>query len=256
MDERLSSSDEQNPTIRNPPWTRDELILALDLYFRMSPKIGDASHQEVVALSKVLNSLPIHSLRPDAQRFRNPAGVTMKLNNFRRFDPTYGGIGLSHGAKADKEIWEEFVLDQERLHAVAIAIRACASVTDVVSAPLDEEEYASPEGEVLYRYHKFHERDRSLVSKKKEQALRRHGVLRCEACGFVFTEHYGELGAGFIECHHTVPVAQLRPGQLTKLDDLALVCANCHRMLHRPGKVRSIMDLRTAIKSAQTLHDI
>ena len=35
------------------------------------------------------------------------------------------------------------------------------------------------------------------------------------------------------ECHHTVPVSEYGSGARTQLRDLALVCANCHRMLHR-----------------------
>lgn len=124
MDElQLDDNDRRSAAPRNPPWSRDELILALDLYFRQSPKIGDATHPEVIELSKLLNAMPLHARRPDASRFRNPAGVAMKLNNFRGLDPTYHGTGLSHGAQADKDVWDEFAQDRERLHAVAAGIR-------------------------------------------------------------------------------------------------------------------------------------
>ena len=62
---------------RNPPWHRDELILALDLYERLGRTVADDKHPEVIALSPVLNILPIHSGRPDATRFRNANGVGM-----------------------------------------------------------------------------------------------------------------------------------------------------------------------------------
>lgn len=200
MDE-LQADDgaERSAAPRNPPGSRDELILALELYFLQSPKIGDATHPEVIELSKLLNAMPLHTLRPDARRFRNPASVGMKLNNFRGLDPTYRGTGLSHGAKADKDVWDEFALDRERLHAVAAGIREYAAAPAAGPTALDEEEYAAAEGEVLLRQHRLRERDRTLVSKKKEQAFRRNGVLQCEACGFIFGEVYGELGEGFIE---------------------------------------------------------
>jgi 5-methylcytosine-specific restriction enzyme A len=244
------NGDGRSAAQRNPPWARDELILALDLYFRQFPKIGDAAHPELIALSTILNAMPFHPTRPDTRQFRNPAGVAMKLNNFRSLDPTYQGTGLSHGSKADKDVWDEFAQDRERLHAVAVAIRACVAAADATSPALDEEEYTAAEGEILLRQHRLRERDRSLVRKKKDQASRRHGVLRCEGCGFVFQDVYGELGEGFIECHHTIPLAHLRPGQLTRLQDLALVCSNCHRMLHRDGQIRSIPALRNAIEDA------
>jgi len=57
---------------RNPAWTRDELILALDLYFQGARRVLDDTDSRVIELSKVLNSLPIHSKR--AMAFRNPNG--------------------------------------------------------------------------------------------------------------------------------------------------------------------------------------
>ena len=76
---------------RNPPWEADELILALDLYLRHGQL--DDTDSRVVEVSRVLNTLPIHSTRPDAARFRNPNGVAMKLANFAALDPAYvGGV--------------------------------------------------------------------------------------------------------------------------------------------------------------------
>jgi len=41
------------------------------------------------------------------------------------------------------------------------------------------------------------------------------------------------LGEGFAECHHTLPMGQAAGERRTRLADLAVVCANCYRMLHR-----------------------
>ncbi|MCL5037299.1 MAG: restriction endonuclease [Chloroflexi bacterium] len=102
---------------RNPPWTRDELILALDLYFKVNPAHISSSHPDVIRLSEVLNELPIHKVRPDSEKFRNPNSVYMKLCNFLRLDPTYHGAGLSRGSKMDIAIWDEFGNDPEQLNA-------------------------------------------------------------------------------------------------------------------------------------------
>ena len=67
--------------------------------------------------------------------------------------------------------------------------------------------------------------------------------LLCEACGFDFEQVYGEHGKGFIECHHTKPVSELKAGEKTKLSDLALVCSNCHRMIHRRRPWLSVSEL-------------
>lgn len=113
-------------TQRNPNWSREELILALDLYFRLGPGRFSAADPEVISLSEVLNSLPLHSMRPDAQRFRNPNGVNMKLCNFLRLDPSYRGKGLQRGAKLEEGIWAEFASNRERLSAHAAEIRRTA----------------------------------------------------------------------------------------------------------------------------------
>ena len=63
-------------------WTRDELILALDLYFRVPDSRGIKTHSEVIRLSEILNALPIHSVKLHGQKFRNPNGVAMKMSNF------------------------------------------------------------------------------------------------------------------------------------------------------------------------------
>lgn len=234
--------------IKNPPWTRDELILALELYFRFNPSHISASHPEVVQLSKILNDLTIHTNRPDATRFRNPNSVYMNLCNFLRLDPAYTGTGLQAGSKKDKEVWKEFANNHERLRAVAEAIRKSGEFSNIGYAFIDEEDEA-PEGEILFRLHKSRECSTSLIRKKKVLSLQKHGYIGCDICGFVFNEYYGSLGDGFIECHHTMPISQLRPGESTKLKELALVCANCHRMLHRGGDLLTIAKLQEIVQA-------
>ena len=72
-----------------------------------------------------------------------------------------------------------------------------------------------------------------LVERKKKQVRAESGRLACEACGFDFERSYGERGIGFAECHHTVPLSKLSDKTRVSTDDLAIVCANCHRMIHR-----------------------
>ena len=89
---------------RNPPWQRDELILALDLYFRHRPDTIGKAHPEVTALSELLNALPIHPDRPDQKKFRNVYGTYMKLCNFLALDPAYQGKGLVASGKLERAV--------------------------------------------------------------------------------------------------------------------------------------------------------
>jgi 5-methylcytosine-specific restriction enzyme A len=111
-----------------------------------------------------------------------------------------------------------------------------------------EEDEEAEEGKVLTRLHRTRERDRRIVERRKAKALREHGTLHCEACGFNFTTRYGERGSGFIECHHTRPVSALRPGEKTRLEDLALLCANCHRMIHIRRPWMTVDQLKQALQ--------
>ena len=235
--------------MRNPTWARDELILALDLYFQYLPTKINKNHPAVVELSEVLNTLPIHTDRPNKEKFRNPNGVYMKMCNFLRFDPGYSGKGLSAGGKSDQEVWDEFAGDQDYLRSLALNIRSITGSEEsekIRNPSYDEDDSEAVEGRVLFRVHRVRERNQSLSKKKKNAELKKSGNLACEVCGFIFKEKYGELGKGFIECHHKIPLADLHSNQKTRLSDLALVCSNCHRMLHRQSKM-SIGELRSQI---------
>lgn len=237
---------------RNPPWTRDELILALDLYFRANPLHTSEKNPEIRALSRLLNELPVHAERPDRAVFRNPNGVYMKLCNFLRFDPDYKGKGLTRGGKEEEAVWKDFAADRARLRSTAAAIRKAHDTitpTEVSSeVPSTDEEF--PEGRILTALHKRRERSPILTRRKKAAVLAATGALGCEVCGFDFRARYGDLGNGFAECHHKVPLVDLRGATRTKLDDLAIVCANCHRMIHRSQSMLSIAELRALITPA------
>jgi 5-methylcytosine-specific restriction protein A len=221
----------------NPRWARDELILALDLYMSEQRAMLNPSHPKVVALSKLLNRLPIHDPSVRTASFRNPDGVHMKLGNFLHIDPEVKQRGLSGAGKLDRRVFEEFKDRVEYLHEIANRIRENAEKETEQPSTKDggdlEEEF--PEGRLLTRIHLQKERERSekAVRQKKEKVLEDTGRLVCEACGFDFAERYGDRGDGFAECHHTVPLAKLDGSRGTRLKDLAIVCANCHRMIHR-----------------------
>ena len=91
--------------------------------------------------------------------------------------------------------------------------------------------------------------------RKREQALREakiaeakklgDGRLKCKVsgCGFDFEAVYGELGRDYAQVHHLKPLGDRTTPSETKLADLAIVCANCHAMIHRGGKCRPLENL-------------
>src|SRR5258708_16742575 len=99
----------------------------------------------------------------------------------------------------------------------------------------------------VVKLHKVRERKPQLVSRKKKSVLAETGRLLCEACDFDFAETYGNLGEGFAECHHRLPLADYDEEAPTLLGDLAIVCSNCHRMLHRSRPMTTVENLRSVI---------
>ena len=67
----------------NPDWTREELILALDLYFDLDQGQMHKGHPDVIRVSNELRELNIHTEIPDPKKFRNPSGISRRLGNFK-----------------------------------------------------------------------------------------------------------------------------------------------------------------------------
>ena len=120
-------------------------------------------------------------------------------------------------------------------------------ITGKITIVSEDDESAYPEGKERYSQHRSYERDPKLAKKAKTTRLESTGELQCDVCSFNFSVTYGELGQGYIEAHHTVPVANLCGKRKTKLSEIALVCSNCHRMLHRGKTLLSIEELTRII---------
>jgi len=106
------------------------------------------------------------------------------------------------------------------------------------------------EGKRKLANHYIRERNQLIINKKKELASKENKLF-CEICKFNFSERYGNIGENFIECHHKIPIAS-GVVRKTKIEDLALVCSNCHRMLHRKtdeGNYLTIDQLKGIIDS-------
>ncbi|MBU0518681.1 HNH endonuclease [bacterium] len=114
-----------------------------------------------------------------------------------------------------------------------------------------EEQFSRLEGNTKRVTIYLHERDPKIVKLVKARA-EREGMLRCAVCGMSFSEEYGEeLGSGFIEAHHITPIGTGEVRE-TSIKDIALLCSNCHRMIHRGDKiltVKELIDIREKAKN-------
>lgn len=112
--------------------------------------------------------------------------------------------------------------------------------------PVDfEEAISAKEGRLLTRIHTYKERDKSLSKKVKDEYRFKHeNKLACEGCELDPEIMYGDQGERCIEAHHTIPIEELQPDSITLADDMAIVCANCHRIIHSRKPCLTLAELR------------
>lgn len=103
-----------------------------------------------------MNALPIHTVRPNEERFRNPNGVAMKLGNLGALDPSYPGAGLNAGGRRDAEVWQRYAEDTATSTQLAVSIRTGTTTNGEAGFPLAPEEGEDEviEGKLLFRRHR------------------------------------------------------------------------------------------------------
>lgn len=104
----------------------------------------------------------------------------------------------------------------------------------------DDQKILYEEGRRLREEQYFSKRNHELITRKK-----RESDYSCEVCGLNFIEKYGDIGIHFIEAHHLERIAN--GARLSSLNDIALVCSNCHSMLHRKNPPYKIAELKNMI---------
>jgi len=137
---------------------------------------------------------------------------------------------VPESAKLVEQFWYDAKLEDE------------PSVQDIIEIREDEQAYS--EGRTVTRTVKQRQRSRTLVKDAKERFVAKHGRLFCEVCGFDFSELYG---IDYIEAHHKRAIADYDEDDETVIDDLAMLCANCHRIIHSQTPPITIDELRQKI---------
>lgn len=88
----------------NKNWTREELILAFNLYLKLPFGKMHSRTPEIIHLAKIMR--------------RTAASVAIRLTNFAHIDPYHqqrGVRGMSGGRKQVEPIWNEFINNKEEL---------------------------------------------------------------------------------------------------------------------------------------------
>ena len=230
------------------PLSQDEWLLCLEVYLRYRGQPApSATSPEMNELSDSMRRIRAALAGKPAKSFRPPKGVHRRILEFKHLDEN--PEKAHEKPQSARDVWATW---GGQSHATVVqvtnAIKACASADEVQAVEETDIEYNyhAVESQILTRVHSVRERDRKIVAIKKERFQdENEGRLYCEACFFDFDRTYPQHGKGYIECHHIKPLSDLRPGEVTTLDDLALLCSNCHRMVHYR---RPWLDMRNLVQ--------
>lgn len=106
-----------------------------------------------------------------------------------------------------------------------------------------------PEGKIIERFHKSRERSSKVVQIAKQNFKNKYGKVFCQICNFNFEDKYGIIGKDFIEAHHTIFVSDMEDGHISKPEEFAMLCSNCHKMVHKKRPWLNMEDLSKIINN-------
>lgn len=209
--------------------------------FLISHMDFDIAHRTATAAvlvprtAQILHSHESIDLR---ERFANIAKDLLSVPELRKVHPTLADAIQLHGDTVSAGKNESAI---RKAADVAISLQgkiygtsnsaAVSTIANLPATPL-EEDVIGQEGRILTRLHSYRERDRKLVKKAKALFKSKHGKLFCECCGLQSGLFYGPRGQDRIQAHHRRPMEELLPDSITRPEDLAMVCPNCHDIIH------------------------
>lgn len=126
-------------------------------------------------------------------------------------------------------------------------------IPTIKNIDITDDDSGFPEGKKRLKQHVVRERDPRVIKKAKDMFKEKNSKIYCEVCGFDYESVYGGIGKDYIEGHHIKPVSELGENEVTKVEDIVLVCANCHRMLHRKRPWISKERLKDLVKGQSIL---
>lgn len=108
---------------------------------------------------------------------------------------------------------------------------------------VDIHAHTATEGRRRLVLHLQRERNQTVVRNKKKQAA----SLECEVCGFSFASAYGRAASDYCEVHPLLPLSEVEEAVRTRMEDLAILCANCHRVVHLRNPPYTLQQVRSML---------
>ena len=215
-------------------FTRDEVILALDVLYSSEMQRVSADSEEIADLSALLNRLPIHPIENRRVDFRTGTGITAQLNRFRR--SLFSGINKDNVGPLFFKVNFEFENRIEELHKIAKAIRRNEPYYSLRFGSRSED-IGFPEGVLLGHLHRMIE-----VRVTAKFDLANH----CEICNLRPELCYIPC-KGLLQPHLIVPPVDLNGKKKYGPESFITVCPTCHAVLHRIRPWRTRKDCCTIL---------
>lgn len=205
----------------NIRFTRDEVILALDvLYFHGNQRLNSKA-PAIVELSDLLNQLPIHKHEDRGRNFRTPTGVLKQIVTFQK---SYENREkTTQVGNVFYEVATDYRSALDELHNIASAIRKNRDFYNISPFENNLESDSFPEGALLGNLH---------LSTEKRDSQKLVLADRCDICG-IKTEEIYRSNLNLLSLHLMVPITQLDGRKRYSNCDYITVCPNCHSALHR-----------------------
>lgn len=137
------------------------------------------------------------------------------------------------------EAYIRFYANKHDIDLEAISIH---KVSPTQQPDVEEEEKKRIEGRLTEAKVLRRQRNRQA----RQQCLEASGY-KCYICGFDFEKTYGEIGKGFLEVHHTKPLAAYDDEHAVPQSELCALCSNCHSMVHRKKEVLDVEELKRIV---------
>jgi len=229
-------------SLTNIQWETEEHLIILDTWFK---KKSFSSFEHLIKEIE----LKLVQLKAYCAYFSK----TLDTKNVELIKLAFNEITtISHGHKIKNSsnllnLFHRFRNDPEELSNFIEILYEDISM-NIYSVPVEHEETLFYEGDKQAKLHIHTERDPRIVKAKKNQFKAMHNALYCEACYFNFENCYGLRGVNYAQVHHLKPLSELDSKSLIHLNDLAILCSNCHSMIHRKKPWLSLESLKKIIQ--------
>ena len=236
---------------RRLDWEREELILAGDLVARNGWRQIAATDPRVIELSALLRRLPLHPVHERRPDFRNVNSVARKTADLATNRPGHPGRATNSGVPT-KRVIAEFTAEPGLMHGIAASIRAAEARWEfaALTSPVPDEDEGAAEGRLLIRRHVAYERNRALGSASWHRSAMPGGRWPAKSAASTSSRLTASGAVATSSATKSCRCMSAGSGR-TKLSDLALLCANCHRVSHggvpppwlTPGEPADLMRL-------------